>query len=163
MNETAEGAALDREIPSELAGAVLCYCEEQWAYFTTQPLAEQWGDDWDDAPYEHNAGRPYVYHEHDRKCGKPPWVIIRVGWRGPWETPCGWVTNSELSVEDINSGRTPWLRPQRFGERRVPKIYAGTTLGEFAHTLLAEGGMLWLPAVWPVIPEGPAVPPDPPV
>lgn len=37
----------------------LCYIDGPWAYFTTQPVAEQWGDDWDDAPYEHNAGDPY--------------------------------------------------------------------------------------------------------
>ena len=38
---------------------ILCYVKGPWAYFTTQPLKKQWGDDWDDAPYEHNAGEPY--------------------------------------------------------------------------------------------------------
>ena len=38
---------------------VLCYVEGNWAYFTTKDLDKQWGDDWDDAPYEHNAGTPY--------------------------------------------------------------------------------------------------------
>ena len=29
-------------------------------YFTElEDVTEQWGDDWDDAPYEHNAGTPY--------------------------------------------------------------------------------------------------------
>ena len=37
----------------------LCYIEKNFAYFTTQDLEKQWGDDWDDAPYEHNAGTPY--------------------------------------------------------------------------------------------------------
>lgn len=27
---------------------VLCYVSDQWAYFTTQPLAEQRGDNWND-------------------------------------------------------------------------------------------------------------------
>ena len=32
--------------------------KEKWAFFT--PMFErQWGDDWNDAPYEHNAGYPY--------------------------------------------------------------------------------------------------------
>ena len=39
-------------------GSVLCYVDAPWAYFTTRRLSEQWGDDWDDAPYEHNAGTP---------------------------------------------------------------------------------------------------------
>lgn len=38
----------------------LCYVDGNRAYFTTQPLDQQWGDDWDDAPYEHNAGTPYT-------------------------------------------------------------------------------------------------------
>ena len=30
-------------------------------YFTSDMTA-QWGDDWDDRPYEHNAGPPYETH-----------------------------------------------------------------------------------------------------
>jgi hypothetical protein len=37
----------------------LCYVKGNWAYFTSRPLSEQTGDDWNDAPYEHNAGTPY--------------------------------------------------------------------------------------------------------
>jgi len=37
----------------------LCYVDLPWVYFTTQDLDKQWGDDWDDAPYEHNAEEPY--------------------------------------------------------------------------------------------------------
>lgn len=37
----------------------LCHVERNFAYFTRLPLDEQWGDDWNDAPYEHNAGTPY--------------------------------------------------------------------------------------------------------
>lgn len=46
----------------------LCYVDgldTLTAFFTTRPLAEQWGDDWNDAPYEHNAGRPYRWREAD--------------------------------------------------------------------------------------------------
>ena len=34
----------------------LCYIENDNAYFTTNDLMKQWGDDWNDALYEHNAG-----------------------------------------------------------------------------------------------------------
>ena len=35
---------------------VLCYIDQhKRAYFTTQALSKQWGDDWNDAPYEQNA------------------------------------------------------------------------------------------------------------
>jgi hypothetical protein len=32
---------------------------ELWLVDADQPLKELWGDDWDDAPAEHNAGPPY--------------------------------------------------------------------------------------------------------
>ena len=45
----------------------LCFVDsEEWAgdpitlYFTElDDVTEQWGDDWNDRPYEHNAGEPY--------------------------------------------------------------------------------------------------------
>jgi hypothetical protein len=43
--------------------AVLCYIDGSWAYFTTQNLKDQWGDDWDDAPFDCNAGEPYRWRE----------------------------------------------------------------------------------------------------
>ena len=36
----------------------LCYLESSVMYFTSD-IDNQWGDDWDDIPYEHNAGKPY--------------------------------------------------------------------------------------------------------
>ena len=38
---------------------MLCYVDKPWAYFTTQKLEDQWGDDWEDIPYQHNAEEPY--------------------------------------------------------------------------------------------------------
>lgn len=35
---------------------------ELYAFFTEVVLAAQWGDDWDDAPYEYNAEEPYDDH-----------------------------------------------------------------------------------------------------
>lgn len=102
---------------SETNEPVLCYVCGPWAYFTTRPLADQWGDDWDDAPYEHNAGTPYEWRESDgigclcngpggylayggtgtqAPCGKtghvplPPiarWDVVRVAWAGDFDTP----------------------------------------------------------------------------
>ena len=33
--------------------------QEKYAYFTPISLDKQWGDDWNDTPFEHNAGIPY--------------------------------------------------------------------------------------------------------
>ena len=35
------------------------------AYFTPLAMEDQWGDDWDDAPYEHNAGSPCDPEDED--------------------------------------------------------------------------------------------------
>lgn len=86
---------------------MLCYVEDHTAYFTTQELSEQWGDDWDDAPYEHNAGRPYApYVERDyNDDGTPKWEIHEVMFRSVLETPAERAGgNSAYSVRDINDG-----------------------------------------------------------
>lgn len=51
----------------------LCYVHHNILYFTDS-FEKQWGDDWDDAPYEHNAGEPYEWEddwtpEQNRKHG----------------------------------------------------------------------------------------------
>ena len=94
-----------------LVSTFLCYVEGNFAYFTTQPLAKQWGDDWDDAPYEHNAGEPYLptvcYKttgpEKDpldwNDDGTPKWGIVKVAWDGPFSPPCENHINSPWSVQ----------------------------------------------------------------
>ena len=127
----------------------LCYIDGNTAYFTTQPLADQWGDDWDDAPYEHNAGEPYtpmVYYYADgtqkksdrdwNADGTPKWTILEVDFTGDVRRPCDDVLNSPYSVERINQGVVPWLS--------VPFdcIYAGTSLAEFREFIQRAGGIV---------------------
>lgn len=126
------------------AHAKLCYIQGSCAYFTTQDLDKQWGDDWNDAPYEHNAGRPYTYsviHDKDKK----PWAIARVYYEGPFETPedrAG--VNSVYSVENINAGAIAWLAPARFQiEIHRTSISAGTELHEFMRLVESEGGRIF--------------------
>ena len=118
---------------------VLCYVEEPWAYFTTKKLSEQWGDDWNDIPYEHNAGEPYTYTDHDRKKGCDPWEIVKVAWEGDFETPCAHQLNSQWSVERINEGGVAWMQTSSWKSGESVIIRAGTTLSDFCR-LVAEGG-----------------------
>ena len=43
----------------------LCYVDQEDEYssittlYFTNDMEKQWGDDWDDAPYEHNSESPY--------------------------------------------------------------------------------------------------------
>lgn len=133
------------------ADPVLCFVRGGAAFFTTQPLEKQWGDDWNDAPYEHNAGAPYQWRptKWDRTANsvvlneEPPWDITEVHWAGPFDTPDEHHTNSPYSVEDINNGRVAWLQSPSWGSHGV-NIYAGTPLTEFIRLVKSVGGQIWM-------------------
>lgn len=108
---------------------VLCYVDLPWVYFTNCPLSEQWGDDWNDVPYEHNAGDPYE---------REPYDITKVaidGWS--WQQPCEGHYNSPYSVQDINAGAVAWLRDPY--EKPPVEIPAGTTLKHFMAIMKVHG------------------------
>lgn len=121
---------------------VLCYVYGCWAYFTTQPLAEQWGDDWDDAPYEHNAGLPYTPTDRDMAAHKS-WRIIKVAFDADMESPCHDCVNSPYSVRDINGGAVAWLRTPSYVKDRRVFIPAGTSLRLFKELIFAAGGKVY--------------------
>lgn len=123
---------------------ILCYVDAPWAYFTTQDLSDQWGDDWDDAPYEHNAGEPYEYHANDKADGKEPWEIIRVAYDGPFDAPCVGHNNSPYSVEMINSKAVAWL--VNWQKDKSISILAGTTLSDFCKLIKDGGGNVYMEA-----------------
>ena len=125
--------------------AKLCYVSGDWAYFTTQDVTEQWGDDWNDAPYEHNAGAPYKQCRDNRERGEEPWQIFEVPFESGRVTPDEAILNSKYSVQDINRGDVPWLRsPSWMSEPGIP-IMAGTTFKDFAGIINREGGRLFVP------------------
>jgi hypothetical protein len=135
---TAAGADAQSSAPVE-AELRLCYVDGNWAYFTSRPLTEQWGDDWDDVPYEHNAEPPYAYADYDRAQGLQPWTVERVAWQGPFITPNHEHINSPYSVQAINRGAIAWLRPDYMATDAKP-IPAGTTIGDFIRIVQAAGG-----------------------
>jgi len=114
----------------------LCYIEDCWAFFTDRELDgpdRQWGDDWNDAPYEHNAGRPYS-HDGQR--------IEVVGFMADLESPCANAINSPYSVEQINAGVVAWLRSPSYTDELVV-IPAGASIEEFAEKVQQAGGKIF--------------------
>ncbi len=100
----------------------LCYIEGNFAYFTSN-LEEQWGDDWNDTPYEHNAGTPY---EHNGT------KIEKLAFDCELSTPAEIAgLNSQYSVQDINEKKTPWLFGKSYVTGEMVSIYAGTTVDDF--------------------------------
>lgn len=81
-------------------------------YFTPRHMNEQWGDDWDDAPYEHNAEIPYdFYFNEDDKIQYYTIYQIEITLDREHEPilPCDNYRNSPYSVADINSGKHAWI------------------------------------------------------
>jgi hypothetical protein len=118
----------------------LCLVDENWAYFTDQPITgegRQWGDDWGDAPYEHNAGLPYASDGEN---------VIKCAWEGEFVTPSGESSNSEYSVDRINQGVIPWLVTSRWYEGDTVVIPAGVSPFEFTALITNGGGRTyWSP------------------
>jgi hypothetical protein len=124
--------------------AVLCYVEGPWAYFTTRDLDKQWGDDWNDAPYEHNAGEPYEPYRDDQE----HWEIHKIAFEGPYETPAEkYSSYSPYSVEAINNKEIAWLSAEHYTinwpNGRPEPIFAGDTMEEFIQKMQAAGGKVY--------------------
>lgn len=131
----------------------LCYVNLPWSYFTTQSLEDQWGDDWNDAPYQHNAGSPYEPCWHNkpdserRPCDcsaceddwtddlEPKWQVIKIALDTSLVTPSFHVTE-DLSVQDINQKKYPWL----MSYNREIEIWAGETVEEVMEQISKSGG-----------------------
>lgn len=110
--------------------------QEYYAYFTPISLDKQWGDDWNDSPYEYNAEIPYDdYREGDERVEVE---IVRVPFYIPYDGgwhirfPKDWGgCNSPFSVEDINGGAVAWI----FDKERKIVVPAGCTPEEFVEKI----------------------------
>jgi hypothetical protein len=137
----------------------LCYIDKNdTAYFTTQDLATQTGDDWNDIPYEHNAGTPYdariFYYENgetkkDEKDwnedGTPKWEIYTLKFN-PYnmETPTSHYDNSRYSVDMINAGAVAWLTGYDSTNKKHVAINAGASIEEFKEKVRQCGGKIYV-------------------
>lgn len=136
----------------------LCYIDKDTAYFTTQDLDKQTGDDWNDVPYEHNAGTPYearhYYYadgrkepipEHWNEDGTPKWEIYTLKFDGyNMETPATKHYNSPYSVDMINAGMVAWLSGWDSTNEKHVAINAGTSIEEFKQKVRQCGGKIYI-------------------
>ena len=118
--------------------------QEYYAYFTPVPLNKQWGDDWDDIPYEYNAEIPYddVYDENGERIEVE---IVRVPFYIPYDG--GWSIrfpkdwggdNSPFCVRDINAGAVAWVfchGGHRKSNTDSVAIHAGCSPAEFVEKI----------------------------
>lgn len=74
-------------------------------YLGEDNLAGWYGDDWDDAPYEHNAGRVYDEYIKDIKDVAFPFDTLVLEPQDDWHN-CG---NSEYCKNDMIARKVPCL------------------------------------------------------
>ena len=114
----------------------LCYVSGNIMYFTDN-FENQTGDDWDDAPYEHNAGEPYEWvDEWSAESNKYRGHIRMIAFMTDrWlEYPYDGYGNSPFSVDDINAGAIAWIRV-----RKGKPLKAGATIDEAIEWLKGIG------------------------
>ena len=123
----------------------LCYIDGSKAWFTNS-FEHQWGDDWNDRPYEHNAGSPYDHwceliednkDRFKRKYKDHPIKLKTLYFdTNDWteKRPCD---IGSFSVEDINKQAVAWLHTNEFN------ILAGTTYADFIKTIQRYNGEIY--------------------
>ena len=114
----------------------LCYIDGNKAWFTSD-FEHQWGDDWNDIPYEHNAEPPYDAYYIDGN--RIPIELKTLYFELPYYSylPCDSFFNSPYSVEDINKNEVPWIKTEDF------KIVAGTSIEIFKAIVKQYGGKIY--------------------
>lgn len=83
-----------------------------------EPSDIYYGDDWDDVPYEHNAGTVYDWFVKG-------YIDIAIGWECRIIEPCDGVINSQYSKESFVDRKVPALiiLPKDF---KIPSSYYET-------------------------------------
>lgn len=123
----------------------LCYVEGNKAWFSDN-FENQWGDDWNDRPYECNAEEPYDSwgeeigeDEEEKKIYKYHKIKHKVLYfeTNDWmdERPCD---IGRFSVEDINKQAVAWVHTSKYN------ILAGTTIEKFIEVIESNGGKIYL-------------------
>lgn len=113
----------------------LCYVHSinDWTHelwFSDKKPTDLWGDDWNDAPYEHNAAPPYEYTRKNKsKVDFKRYILIG----NDIVSPSYEHLNSPWSVEQINKQETYWLTTGK------SDFYAGCTINEITTALENQG------------------------
>lgn len=124
----------------------LCYIDGNKAYFTSN-WEKQSGDDWNDRPYECNAGDPYKYDYSAPEQGVengvglyPEIELKELYFELPYwvKQPCD---GGSFSVDEINRGDIAWLRGDDFN------VHARTSYEDFIKIIKEHKGKIFLPEV----------------
>lgn len=124
----------------------LCYIDGNKAWFTDN-FEKQWGDDWNDKPYDCNAGYPYESWseliEDNPDIWKRKWKHHQIKLKTLYFETKDWCEKQphemgSFSVEEINKGAVAWIYTDKYS------IYAGTEMDNFIKTIEEYGGRVYL-------------------
>ena len=101
-------------------------------YLGADDCEDYWGDDWNDAPYEHNAGR--VYQEYIKG-----YVEFAFSLKYNIYEACDGYFNSPFSKEDMINRKIPCLTICASAEPEI-KIYFGDNIDEVSKQIIELGG-----------------------
>lgn len=115
--------------------------QDHYAYFTPISLDTQWGDDWDDSPYDCNSGIPYDSSIIDGV--RKHIEIIQI----PFCKKYNFRLTNDLShrdcpfsVKDINRGVVCWMFLEN-DQDDYSVIYGGDSIEKFIKTLILWGNL----------------------
>ena len=123
----------------------LCYVEGNKAWFTDN-FEKQWGDDWNDRPYECNAGYPYENWseliEDNPDIFKRKWKHHPIELKELYFETDDWAEKrpcemGRFSVEEINKGAVAWIYTDKFS------IYGGCEIEEFKKIIKENKGKIY--------------------
>lgn len=120
----------------------LCYIDGNKAWFTNN-FNKQWGDDWNDAPYEDNAGEPYDYWMELIENNEGKYKHYEIKHKCIYFETNDWTERKasdlgNFSVEDINEQRVCWLCTDKFD------IFAGITYENFKKIIKENNGKIYI-------------------
>ena len=103
-------------------------------YLGADDCEDYWGDDWDDAPYEHNAGEVYQRYRQG-------YVEFTFPLKYSVCEACNGYFNSPFSKEDMKNRKVPCLTISTEPEI---KIYFGDNIDEISKQIEEFGGFKFL-------------------
>jgi hypothetical protein len=123
----------------------LCYVDRNKLFFTTLPLEEQWGDNWDEEPYETKSSYPYNEKDALGNDTISQYAMIipeRLVRKVTIVCPCDEWKQSPYTVEEINEGYEPWIKLFFDKDIKDPfliELNAGATIEEVSEVLTEVG------------------------
>lgn len=129
----------------------LCFASMNWAFFTTRPLADQDGPEWDkNVILADDPSRPTRASDHYQGIPSAPlWSIVKMAYDGDFFDPAfGWrqwfdepdpIPPTAHQINTSLRNKIPWL----WTPDKKTTIWAGTMIPDFMQLIEAGGGQCY--------------------